>query len=194
MENTVEMPNIIAENQNTIIINSSPKKIEVVNVEQVTPTIITPPNSPSTKEKTINEPEPRIISQTNNPNQPVLQPFDICLHELLNQITSKNIEINPNNIMKILYIAITIAEKSPEKGMKQKDLVFNLIDKVIRDSSLHNDLKIMMINLLRDGIVSDTIELVIDATHGKLDINKVVETAKKGCFTCCFKGKEKKTV
>lgn len=193
MENTLEMSNIIAENQNTIIINSSPKKIEIVDVEQVTP-IITPPNSPSTKEKTMNEPQPTIISQTNNLNHSVLQPFDIYLHELLNQITSKNIEVHPNNIMKILYIAMTIAEKSPEKGIKQKELVLNLIDKVIRDSSLDNDLKIMMINLLRDGVISDTIELVNDATHGKLDINKVAETVKKGCLTCCFKKKEKKTV
>ena len=101
------------------------------------------------------------------------------------EVASRGIELSPKSIMQVLSIAMEAVEGSPVKGAQQKDLAIKVVLQVAENAGLPEEQLTIIKALVDGGFVSDTIDLVIAASQGKLNVNQAVDVA-KGCFTTCF--------
>ena len=116
--------------------------------------------------------------------------FNVITKELNEKI--EHIKVSPKNIISILEYIIEIVELSEVKGQKKKVLALTLLTNIINDSELDNDEKELCMKLINNGTVSDTIDLVISASRGNLDINNVIDTGTKCCTYFFFNYLSKK--
>ena len=94
-----------------------------------------------------------------------------------------NITIRASTIHLIIKYVMETVEKTPIKGTEQKDLALRLIRELIVDLTDNEDEKILL-KLLDDGTISNMIDLIVDATRGRLNINRVVTVSSKLICTC----------
>lgn len=92
----------------------------------------------------------------------------------------KDKEINISNIMTIVQVTMEAVELTKVKGEKQKDLAVKLIQKIIEDAPISDDKEKFLLDMLKEGVIGSTIDLVVAASKGELDINSVKEVA-VGC-------------
>jgi hypothetical protein len=92
-----------------------------------------------------------------------------------------DLAIRSTSMPLIIKYVIEIFEGTPITGTEKKTMSLKLIRAIIVDLTEGEDEKILTL-LLDDGTISNLIELVIDATKGKLDVNVAVKIA-SGCFT-----------
>ena len=104
--------------------------------------------------------------------------FAVSLHRLKEKIG--DMEINAQTIIKVLKFAMEVMEATRVKGPAQKDLAIKLVRQIVIDSPISDEKEKLLLDMIDQGILSHTIELVIDASKGKLDINTVVAVA-SGC-------------
>jgi hypothetical protein len=83
----------------------------------------------------------------------------------------KDIEILPKNLITLLTYAMEVVELSQLKGSDQKDAALQLITQLIDESSLSVD-------IVKSGVASNAIDIIVDATKGKLMVNQHVKKAK----------------
>jgi len=94
-----------------------------------------------------------------------------------------NITIRASTIHLIIKYVMETVEKTPIKGIEQKNLALRLIRELIVDLTDNEDEKILL-KLLDDGTISNMIDLIVDATRGRLNINRVVTVSSKLIYTC----------
>ena len=94
-----------------------------------------------------------------------------------------NITIRASTIHLIIKYVMETVEKTSIKGTEQKDLALRLIRALIVDLTDKEDEKILL-KLLDDGTISNMIDLIVDATRGKLNINRVVTVSSKLISSC----------
>jgi len=101
---------------------------------------------------------------------------------LLEQFKNKiqGIEINPEGLIIFLKYAMEIVETTQLKGQEQKDKVLYLLTTIITDSELSMEKKELYCAMVKNGYISKTIDVIVDATKGKLKINT------KNIFCSCF--------
>ena len=121
----------------------------------------------------------------------IVKDFKYCQEEFHKQIKAGNHVISPDAIMKLLRIAITIVEQTKETGSNKKIFVVKLLtDIFINDTtSILGEHKLEALSLISGNVVSDAIDFVIDASKGKLNVNKIEDVAgnvSKSCFTQCW--------
>ena len=109
------------------------------------------------------------------------------LSESLNSLKVKlsSITLRPNTIHLLVKYVMEEVENQPIKGSEQKDLALELIKNLIIDLSDKEDEETLL-KLLNDGTISNIIDIIIDATKGKLNINKTIKIA-SSCFPRCLK-------
>ena len=107
------------------------------------------------------------------------------------QMNGAGIQLSPRTVMEVLKMAMEAVEGSPVKGAEQKDLAIKVVLEIASNAGLPEDQFTIIRALVDGGFVSDTIDLVIAASQGKLNINQVQEVA-KGCFRTCFSAMFKK--
>lgn len=107
----------------------------------------------------------------------------LILSELKNKLDDTSLE--PFNLHIILKYVMESVENTPLKGVEQKEFAISLITELVNTRSDNDDKKIAMLTLLDDGTIGNMIDLVVDATKGKLDVNKLKTFGFK-CFTVCF--------
>lgn len=114
--------------------------------------------------------------------------YQTCLSTL--RIKIKEMEINEKSIMNIVVFAMEIIEKNViTKNINKKEFALKIIQKVVEEATLPNtQTQLTLLLLLNSGIVSNTIDLLIDATHGNIDINKIQKSCWQ-CFFTCFSKK-----
>lgn len=110
--------------------------------------------------------------------------------ELLNA-KIEGIEINAENIIKVLRFAMEVVEATETKGEEQKDLAIDLLKQVIINAPIADEKEKLLLDMIDEGILADTIDLVVQASKGELDVNAAVEVA-QGCATTCFGNAMKK--
>lgn len=120
----------------------------------------------------------------------VVKDFKYCYDEVVTQIKNNNINITAESFVKILRIAITVVEQTSEPGSNKKQFVTKIVNDIfMSEASTFIEDRLHTLELLSGNILSDTIECIVDASKGKLDINKVeklvMETG-KSCFTECW--------
>jgi hypothetical protein len=123
----------------------------------------------------------------------IVKDFKYCYEEFEKQIKSQNIVISMETIMRMLRIAMVIVEQTNETGKNKKDFVVRMIEKIVSDypdsTIVTAEMKLEILNMLYSPLFDDTIKLVVDASKGTLDLNKVQEVASQvavGCFSRCL--------
>ena len=126
----------------------------------------------------------------------VIKDFSYCQEEFLKKIKENNLSISPESIMRLLRLAMIIVEQTNESGSKKKEFVISLLKEVVMNNKVMlTEHKLEALNLITGGIVSDSIDFLIDASKGNFDVNKVgkiVEEVAKSCFTVCWEKLSKK--
>ncbi len=99
----------------------------------------------------------------------------------------KNIIILPN-ITSLIQYAIEATEKTNLTSKEKKQYALIIIDETIKALPSSKN-KIFLQSCLDEGAISDTIDIIIDASKGKLDVNKKVSMFLK-CLLTCFKSNQ----
>lgn len=98
-------------------------------------------------------------------------------------IAKAGINVSPNTIMQVVRIAMEAVEGAPIKGQQQRDLVISIVLEVARNAGLSNEDIMVIQALINGGIMSDTIDLVVSASKGQLNVNQI-EKVTRGCLSC----------
>jgi hypothetical protein len=159
-----------------------------------------PQPSPSTLEtetETKTEPSAKLIEEKEKEQEKkaiaIVKDFKYCYEEFQKQIKSQNIVISMDTIMRMLRIAMVVVEQTNETGKNKKDFVVRMIAKIVSDCDdstiISSEMKVEILNMLYSPLFDDTIKLVVDASKGAIDLNKVQEVASQvavGCFSRCL--------
>ena len=94
------------------------------------------------------------------------------------------VDIRASTIHLIIKYAIEELDNSELKGAEKKEVALKLIKEIIKDLSEGDDEK-KLLTMLEDGTVSNLIDLIIDATKGKINVN-VIRDASIGCISMCL--------
>jgi len=105
--------------------------------------------------------------------------FAVSLHKLKGKIGDT--EINAQTIIKVLRFAMEVVEAAPNfKGPAQRDLAIKLVRQIVIEAPISDEKEKLLLDMIDQGILANTIELVVAASKGNLDINMVVAVA-TGC-------------
>lgn len=94
--------------------------------------------------------------------------------------------IKPTTLAIVIKHVMEVVENIPIKGKDQMKCAILIIGDLVNDLEDGNE-KTLLINMIDNGSIKDTIELVVDASKGKLKINKVIDVATEGCLGPCLK-------
>jgi hypothetical protein len=84
-----------------------------------------------------------------------------------------DVEINVKTLHILIKHVMEYAEKSPLKGKAQKTLALRLIKDLIDNMPDYNTEKFVLLNLYESESISNTIDLVVCASKGELNINNI---------------------
>jgi hypothetical protein len=167
---------------------------QIKESETPAPVVVSLPSpspSPQTEPEKEKESKTKLIEEEKA--AVIVKDFKYCYDEFEKQIKSQNIVISMETIMCMLRIAMVIVEQSSETGKNKKDFVVQMIAKIVTDSPestiINSEMKVEILNMLYSPLFDDTIKLVVDASKGTLDLNKVQEVAAQvavGCFSRCL--------
>lgn len=104
----------------------------------------------------------------------------------------KEIGVKKSTLALIIKFTMEAVEDTPKKGSEQKDYALRLIRALVVDLA-SDDEKDFLLTAIDSGSVGDTIDLIVQATQGELNINSVVEVAATSCLPCCLTILSKKT-
>jgi hypothetical protein len=76
-------------------------------------------------------------------------------------------------------------EGKPIKGEAQKKLALKILTLFLEESDFAGADKAMCMTMITSGAVSNTIDLIVDATHGRINVNAATSVA-VGCFAACM--------
>ena len=153
------------------------KKEEKVAVEEVELTINTTDLDPTPAPT----PPPSPAAPTAAaPANEVDKLFDESLTELKKRLADK--EVNAATLIVILRVAMEMVEATRLKGDEQKELANRLVRQVVVDAPIADENEKLLLDMIDKKVLENTIDLVVAASKGNLDINSVQEVAK----TCCL--------
>lgn len=139
--------------------------------------------------ETVVNPENVNLVETTNVNLSI----DVELKRILKEKTMALLKekfqvenLNETLIIKIVVLVMELVEDTDVKGKSQKELVLNVVTEVINESQLTDEEKWLYTSILRSENTNNTIDLIIDASKGNLNLNKVKKTA-FGCLLSCLK-------
>lgn len=92
----------------------------------------------------------------------------------------KGTTINVTSIHLIIKTVMEVVEGTPIKGSQQKTLALKILRQLFIDFT-DDDIESTLIGLLDSGAISNLIDLIVDASKGKMNINTVVKTTKICC-------------
>lgn len=100
-----------------------------------------------------------------------------------------NTELNDfasSDLLQYTKYAMEIIEITTVKGDEQKELVIRLLKDIINESNIQYEIKEEAMQFIRNGSLSKMIDIIVDATKGKLNINRIEEVAIETASNCCF--------
>lgn len=112
--------------------------------------------------------------------------FELVLKQLKEQ--TSDVEVNSVNITRILRIAMEIVETTKVKGPEQKVLVEKVVRQIIVDAPINDANEKLLLDLCDEGILGNTIDMVIAASKGEIDVNAAAKVA----TGCCLQFLKKK--
>merc|ERR1712039_803121 len=94
------------------------------------------------------------------------------------------VTIRPSTIHLIIKYVIEELEDTPLEGTEKKEIGLQLMRELIIDLTEGTDEE-QLLKLLDDGTISNLIDLIIDATKGKLNVNALANVG-IGCSKTCL--------
>ena len=91
-----------------------------------------------------------------------------------------DMEINAQTIITVTKFSMEVVEATKLKGAAQKELAISLVRQVIVEAPISDEKEKLLLDMIAQGILANTIELVVAASKGTLDITTVVAVA-SGC-------------
>ena len=95
------------------------------------------------------------------------------------------ISLKPSTLHVILKYVLELIEETPVKGSEQKELAIKILKEVFETMD-DSEEKTSLLQLLNDGTISNMIDLIVDATKGRLNVNSAKKVL-KGCLNICLK-------
>jgi len=86
-----------------------------------------------------------------------------------------SLEITPQSVMSVVRFAMEVVEATELKGNEQKDMVLRLLRHAITVAPISDEKEALCLQIIDDGVVSNTIDIIVAATQGELEVNTVVE-------------------
>ena len=134
--------------------------------------------------ETIEEKVDEIVTETTELLEEKVEELkDDVLDKLKEKV--KEIGVKKSTLALIIKFTMEAVEDTPKKGSEQKDYALRLIRALVVDLA-SDDEKDFLLTAIDSGSVGDTIDLIVQATHGELNINSVVEVATTSCLPCCL--------
>lgn len=109
----------------------------------------------------------------------------------LNKKIGKRV-LTPQYLMIVVKYAMEIVEAIDMKGSEQREFVIDLLKRVVIDAPLSHEHEQICIDMINSGAVGQTIDLIIDATHGRINVNHVEDLAVNCCYSFLGFGKRKR--
>ena len=94
--------------------------------------------------------------------------------------------ISTETIVLVLKYAMEVVEVTELKGKEQKDLAIKLVRVVVVEAPISDENEKLLLDMIDNNILGNTVDLIVEASRGNLDINKVVAVGKVCCKTGCF--------
>ena len=107
--------------------------------------------------------------------------YNSCLEKTKKRIKDLNLNVAVTTITQVVKIVMEIVEATKLKGVEQNSLVTKIVRQIVVDAPISDDKEKLLLDMIDQGILANTIELVIDASKGNLDINTVVTVAASCC-------------
>ena len=106
---------------------------------------------------------------------------------VLNDVKEKlgDMGVKSSTLTIIIKYTMEVIETTPVKGKAQMDLALRIIGDLINELP-ENDEKKFLLKTLNNGGIKDTIELIVDVSKGKVNINKIANTAGENCLGPCI--------
>tara|TARA_B110000114_G_C14873463_1_gene309783 strand:- start:113 stop:670 length:558 start_codon:yes stop_codon:yes gene_type:complete len=114
------------------------------------------------------------------PNKLII--YNAILETLKEKVS--NISIRPSTLYLIIKYVMEEIENTPTKGVEQKEMALKLIRELIIDLAEGEDEKVLL-QLLDDNTIGSMIDLIVDASKGKLNINAISNVG-AGIFNNCI--------
>jgi hypothetical protein len=112
--------------------------------------------------------------------------FTIAFADLKEKIG--DMEINADTIIQILRFAMEVVETTQVKGAEQKELVIKLVRQVVVEAPITDEKERLLLDMIDHGVLGNTVDLVVMASKGELDVNAIVAVA-TGCCAAFIKRK-----
>ena len=91
----------------------------------------------------------------------------------------------PSTIIDILRFSMEIVETTHLKGEAQKTLALKLVRNVVVEAPISDDKEKLLLDMIDQGILGNTVDLIVLASKGQLDVNLIAQTA-AGCLPFCL--------
>jgi hypothetical protein len=111
------------------------------------------------------------------------------------------VTVSPESIILILQYAMETVEVTTLKGEEKKDAVVDLVRKAVVDAPIESRVESILLEMIDDGIIKHTIDIVVSASRGKLNLNGVTSAGHivcsnigphlGKCITSCLPGGSK---
>lgn len=98
---------------------------------------------------------------------------------------------NKNDLFKILRIVIECIELQNLKGKQQRKLAEDILFKLVKESKMDNTQQQLCISMIEYGVIGDSIDVIISATKGEINVNKAAETIAKSCLSSAIQSIKK---
>jgi len=112
--------------------------------------------------------------------------FTIAFADLKEKIG--DMEINADTIIQVLRFAMEVVETAQVKGAEQKELVIKLVRQVVVEAPITDEKERLLLDMIDHGVLGNTVDLVVMASKGELDVNAIVAVA-TGCCAALMKRK-----
>lgn len=103
-----------------------------------------------------------------------------------------DMEINTTTIINVLRFSMEVVEATTLKGKAQSELAQKLVREIVVEAPISDDKEKLLLDMIDQGVLSNTIELIVQASNGELDLNTVMEVGAGCCLPLCRNIKTKK--
>lgn len=128
------------------------------------------------------------MSNENNTVTIVIQDeADVIAQDIMTEIKLLigDIGISSSTLAIVIKYTMEIIENTPLKGREQLDMAMRIIGDLIEELPESSEKKFLK-QTHKNGGVQNTIELVVQATKGEINVNKAITTGACNCFIPCI--------
>ena len=107
------------------------------------------------------------------------------------ELKAKEVGIKRKTLTVLLRFTMEAIEDTPVKGLDQREYAIRLL-KALVQSQAEDPEKTILLDVIDSGILEDTIDLVVSASRGELNVNQVGEAAASCCLSFLSRRSKKK--